>query len=196
MCGVLSIPVGKSVDIFGPQRLIVIGALLMAASVLALSFVYEGISLGLLIPILALAGLGTALLVPSTGAGPLFSVETKRSGAAMGVFLTNGFIAGSLGVALSGLLMSQLSAYQAQKKLVLLNHSLTQKQMVSFNKIASGVQTFQENHALFSANAIKRLQPLAHQIFSHTFQVLMLSCMVLSILAFFLALKLKFQKNV
>jgi len=194
--GTVSIPAGKCVDKIGPKPLIISGALLLASGVFLLSFINQSSSLLLLIIGLMFSGAGVSILMTATGAAALFAVTPEKSGAAMGVLISSGFIGASVGAASTGLFLSLYSDYKLKALLVLKHIPLLPHQIVLLNKIASGAQGFQHKQALFSPGVAKTLSSMVGQAFFGSFQVLMLSCMFLSLLAFLLALGLKLLPTV
>lgn len=99
---VLALPVGKIIDKIGPLKPLLLGCVLMLLSCIALSFQSNYESLPALMCILFVAGVATSFLIPASTTAAMLSIPPEKTGAAMGVFATFGFLGNSLGVAISG----------------------------------------------------------------------------------------------
>lgn len=106
---VFSIPVGKWIDHAGFKPPLLTGFLLMLVTCLLLSHVSLIAHLSYLLVGLFTGGLATALLIPATTAGSFHLVKHQNMGLAMGLLLACGFIGNSLGVAISGSVMDEVS---------------------------------------------------------------------------------------
>ncbi len=191
VCGIASIPAGKLVDKIGPKHPILLGNLLLIVSTLLLSFIQQQGTLFLLMSALGLAGLGIALLIPATGTAVLLSTPREKSGSGMGIFLTNGFIGSSIGVALSGLLLTVWSRHQLDHLLAASTITVTTQQHAVLNQVASGVQRLATHQTHFSAAMLQILQPMTAHAFISSFHRLMLGCGLLLLVSFLAALRLQ-----
>lgn len=166
--GVLSIPAGKLIDLIGVKQPIIVGLLFLIAGTAVLTFIHP-IGMSLMLLALVLIGLAIALLVPATGAAALFAVPQERGGAAMGVFFTGGFIAGALGVSVSGVLL----ALKSQQKLALLLQtlpvSLNTSQLAYLKEMAAGIRGMVYAPDLFSVGLWQQLLPLVRESFAYAF---------------------------
>jgi DHA2 family methylenomycin A resistance protein-like MFS transporter len=93
---------GRATGRWGARGPMVLGLLIAAGGVLALSWASEGSSGGLLVPALLAWGVGIGLLTPAVVAASLASVGPGRSGLAAGVNNTARQAAGAVGIAAYG----------------------------------------------------------------------------------------------
>jgi EmrB/QacA subfamily drug resistance transporter len=109
---ILAIPVGKLIDYVGFKKPLLIGTILMTIANIFLSLPIIDNSLMMLIISLLIAGLSVSLLIPSSATAVVGLVTMEKTGAAMGVFFTCGFLGNSLGVAISGSLLAEYTIKQ------------------------------------------------------------------------------------
>lgn len=105
MFGALSIPMGRLIDKIGYYYPLIIAMLIFATGCLLLSKITLASSTAYITSSLMLCGIAIAIMIPGTATALMHNTPKTVLGSALGFFFTNGFIGGSLGVALSGLLM-------------------------------------------------------------------------------------------
>jgi len=189
--GVLSIFTGQWVDKIGVKTPIMLGFLLLAISNVCFALVEQHNNLIFVLISLFIAGIAIALLVPATGAAALFSVDRENSGAAMGVFTTNAFIGGAIGVAIAGFLL----AHSGDEMLnVFIREGITLPSTITVHhleQIASGVVPISSISQLVSADLLHRITQMIHSAFLSGFSLMMWICVGLSVFSFLLMLFLQ-----
>lgn len=116
------------------------------------------------------------------------SIPKEKSGAGIGVFLTDAFIGGGLGVALAGWLLSFQSQSHFHR---FLSHSSTQLnsiQMEQLEQIASGLIPMPTPSSTFSADLVQQLSPALHSAFMFGFNQVMWLCVGLNVVSFICSL--------
>ena len=189
--GILSIPAGKLIDKIRPQRLIFTGFALLVTSNILLTLVSSHKTLPFMLVTLFIAGVAIALLVPATGTAALFAIPPEKSGAGMGVFLTNAFIGGSLGVAISGWILTVQSKTILHHLISLTPITLTQLQWHKLEQAANGIMVFQITDHLFVRELLLELQPMVQRAFISGFSSIMWLCAILGIVSCLLTLRIK-----
>lgn len=107
--GILSPFAGWLIDIVGYKLPTVMGLLLYTSACLILSVTANMPGYTFIIIALILFGVAIALLIPGTASGLMFTTNPKKMGAALGIFFTNGFVGGALGVATTSILLHVFS---------------------------------------------------------------------------------------
>jgi EmrB/QacA subfamily drug resistance transporter len=148
----LSRPVGRMVGRTGPLPPMVIGAALMTAAVLVLSFAQPDSGEALLAPSLALIGAGQAFSLIGISAAALGSVPPGKAGAASGIRTTVSYAGGALWVALAGAILTVVARSDLSDATADLGRRLTTGELQDVDGLLSGSQSAQA--------AVAQLSPL------------------------------------
>jgi DHA2 family multidrug resistance protein len=181
--GILSVPAGKLVDKIGIVIPLSVGMGLLAMSTFMFAMLYFYYSLYLVIIALLLAGISIGLTIPASGTAVIFSVAREKLGSAMGIFFTTGFIAGSLGVGISGLLLNVLSKYKLNTLLIQDNITLSNIQLNQLQLWASGISHIE----------LAQFQGLISHSFLFSFSIIMFIYTLLAIIACYISRSLRIK---
>jgi EmrB/QacA subfamily drug resistance transporter len=177
--GVSSIPSGRLIDRIGYKKplswsilSLMLSAILMAQLTALSSIYFLGFSL-------LIAGVSIAVLVPSTTVGCLKQAPEYKQGAAMGLLITTGFIGISLGVALSGALLSILNTYQLHHAIVDHSLTITSDQLLLLERLVTGAQSIGERFSVFPKESIEGIPEVIREAFIFGFSRIMWLCALL-----------------
>ncbi len=138
---------------------------------------------------LALLGIGLAVMGPATTTAALSKVPDDKKGIASGVFYGLAFLAFSLGVAISTVLLSSVASLRFKHLLNLTNIHLNPSQLNSLKLIYTG--THNPNIFLSQYGHVAKLVPLVNDAklaFMSGFHAVMLFCAFVSLIGFIVAL--------
>ena len=189
--GILSIPAGKLVDAVGTTSPIIMGFILLTIGNLIFALLTEAPALSTVLIALFIEGVAIALLIPSTGTAALQTVPKEHSGSAMGVFLTNAFIGGGIGVAVTGWLLSSRSRHSFYERLHAITTPLTDYQTQAFVQAANGIHSLPTVNATFPSPLVENIAPIVHHAFMSGFTTIMWLFVGVSVISCLLSLKLR-----
>jgi MFS family permease len=108
---------GRLADRIGPQRLIVTGMLLIAASLYIQTHITIHTGYGLLLAAFMVMGTGIGLTMSPMSTAAMNAVETSKAGVASGILSMSRMVGGTFGVAAIGALFQALTRDGLQEKL-------------------------------------------------------------------------------
>lgn len=187
--GVLSLFSGRLIDKIGVKIPLVLGFLLLMISNGLFVFVESSSGLLFISSALFISGLAVALLLPAMGVAVLFTIDSGNNGAAMGVFTTNAFIGGALGVASAGFVLSY-AGNKALQTLMGQSTVLTGINPHDLAGVSSGLLPISRLASL-PVNVLERVTEVAHASFLSGFALMMGICTGLSLLSVLLILSIK-----
>lgn len=175
---------GRLVDIFGGNKLIIIGAFIIGVA--NILFACLGISPSLLALGLPLFffGAGVSLTMPGTTNLALSSVSEKQSNVATGIFYTIGFLGGIVGIAVSGIMLSVFSMRWLQAEIVKQGIQMSKSNWQILLNAANGSYPVNRLPNYFPNKLAEKLVPIVQHSFLHAYAAIMLLC------AFFMLLSL------
>jgi MFS family permease len=112
--GVSSFAGGRLYERVGPKRVIIAGAICMPAAMFLLTVVAVRSGLGVLIPGMALLGLGTGLFNSSTFTAAVSSLDPARASLASGIIYMFQVAGGSVGLGLATTIVATAAGSEAQ----------------------------------------------------------------------------------
>lgn len=187
--GLFSIPSGRWIDKIGYQKPLSISIILLMVSTLMMSQLSEWVSIYYLAVTLIIAGISIALLAPSTTIGCLDQSPPHKHGAATGLLITSGFIGISLGVAISGSVLSILNSYQANQLILMHPLNFTAEQHLLIQHLVTGTQSMQQNFLQWPAESVDLIHDMVRESFSFGFHVVMWFCSALCLVSYVMNLR-------
>ena len=179
---------GRMVDKIGGNRMVALGTFVM--SVACLLFARLGLSpsiAALAIP-LFLMGVGVSIAMPGTTNVALSSISDEQSNVATAIFYTVGFLGGTIGVAMTGLMLSGLSFQRLQAELTQHVIKLSKSSLEVLFNVASGSHPVSRLTNYFSDKSLQKITPIVRRAFLHAYSDVMLVCAFLMLLSLFLVL--------
>jgi MFS transporter, DHA2 family, methylenomycin A resistance protein len=140
MMGILSPIVGRYIDRIGPRRPLQISNSCVVLSFIIFTFIGVHLNLWLLAAGLILLGIATGIMFPTSNFTAVHSLPLEKKGIGMGIYSTTGGIMSSMGIAVSGAVLS-LSSTTDFHRLVEKNGLVPISQQVSgLNDMVNGAQ--------------------------------------------------------
>lgn len=180
MIAVLSIASGHFVGRFGVKLSLNISLIALSLGLGLLAFTNVFPTLNFIIPALALLGIGFALVVPATSVGLMHSVPPQKTGIALGLFFTNGFVGSSFGVAISGWLLQVWSLSKLTTLLALQHFSVSVQNLKLLQDIMVGAKTMDSLQRMFPLSIANDLMHITKTAFLHGFSYMTLSALLLT----------------
>lgn len=193
--GVFSVPCGRAIDKFGYHKPLLISIILLFATSMMMAQFSEDTSIYYLATTLVLAGIAIASLVPSTTVGCLQETPAHKNGATTGILITSGFIGISLGVAISGSLLSILNLNKAKQLLTGRNLQLTLEQKQSIQGLVTGTKPVAKGLENFPADITSQALDVVHHSFSFGFTRVMWLCAFLCVVSFVIKMRYVCRKK-
>ncbi len=179
MISVFSIASGHFVGRFGVKLSLIIALIALSLGLGLLAFINMLPTLSLILPALALLGIGFALVVPATSVGLMHSVPPQKTGIALGLFFTNGFVGSSFGVAISGWLLQGLSFSKLTTLLALQHFSVSTQNLKLLQDIMVGAKAMNSLQREFPTSIANNLVTITKTAFLQGVSWMMLSALLL-----------------
>lgn len=183
MIALLSIASGHFIGRFGVKFSLTIALIALSLGLMLFTLISIVSTLGLILLALAFLGIGFALVVPATSVGLIQSVPPQKTGIALGLFFTNGFIGSSMGVAVSGWLLQIWSLSKLSTLLTLQHFNLSLQNIKSLQDIIVGAESMNSVYAVLPTSMANELYHIAKMAVLHGVSMTMLSAWVLTIVS-------------
>ena len=180
MIAVLSIASGHFVERFGVKLSLMVALIALLLGLGLLAFINVLPTLSLIFPALALLGIGFALVVPATSVGLMQSVPPQKTGIAIGLFFTNGFVGSSFGVAISGWLLQVWGLSKLTTLLAVQPFSVSAQNLKLLHDIMVGAKSMDSLQQLFPAALANELLTITQTAFLQGVSLMMLSALLLT----------------
>ena len=194
--GALSPFAGHLMNYFSLRFLISGSCFILAFSLMALIYAAQMQDQLYLFMSLILFGIAFAIHFPITNLAVLQVAPPHQSALVTGMLFTMAFAGASAGITLSSSLLNSLSHYKVLQLIALANITLDAEQTHAVQAIASGGQSLSTLFTILPANIVHEGHIIAQQGFIFSFSWVLLVCLLLAIIAMFIAiLMLKDVRN-
>ncbi|MBS0352102.1 MAG: MFS transporter [Proteobacteria bacterium] len=176
MMGILSPLVGRFIDRIGPRLPLQISNSCMVLSFLIFIFISIHLNFVLLAAGLVLLGIATGIMFPTSNFTAVHSVSLEKKGIGMGVYSTTGGVMSSMGIAISGAVLSFVSTADFHRLVLKNNLVATASQFPNLNDMVNGAQPLHLPSSLL---------PLAQHAFLLSLHSIMMLYVLLAVIALF-----------
>jgi len=180
--GLVSFFSGHLSNCFGRRAVLICGmvlSLLGFSLFVALPFLAKS-WVTLSIPLFIVGG-SLGLLLPACSTAAMASVSPHKMTEAYAIFYTCSFIGMASSIAVVGILIQKICLHFVRQSLLLANITVNHVQLVALDKVVTGAASINIIHKVFSQPVAKMVIPLAKQVFTRGYSLIMMISAVISL---------------